>query len=263
MLVYVPADFPWTAEVFPPARALTYAQTPSPKEADILRRSDRDNVIVEAHTGTKAKCHHETRFPLKSGPRHLPNVMDGIVHFNYCLDVSAEATPRFGLEIHRLRGEQTQRKPDLAFDQDGNMVADGVVRFQSDVGAMYGFTIRNMSDVAVFPHLFYFDPDTFTIQQWYEPSRTALPPGGTVNIGMGAERAFEFALEPGQQESSGFLKLFVTCHRLDLAWMRQEISPFHPDFPEVLEATGRAGVERSTTPLQWDALTVTLTMTEH
>ncbi|KAJ7648730.1 hypothetical protein DFH06DRAFT_1209452 [Mycena polygramma] len=190
--------------------------------------------------------------------------MDGVVHFNYCLDVSAEAMPlkgRFELEMHRLRGEQPERKPNLAFGRDGNMVVDGAVRFQSDDGAIYGFTIRNISDVAVFPHLFYFDPVTYTIKQWYEPSRAALPPGGTATIGMGDERAFEFELEPGQQESSGFLKLFVTRHRLDLGWMRQEMSPFNPRFQEGLEAAGRAKFEKSTTPMQWDALTVILTMT--
>ncbi|KAJ6478123.1 hypothetical protein C8R47DRAFT_1139385 [Mycena vitilis] len=262
MLVYIPTDFPYAADLFPTTRALKYAQTLSTDDADILVRlgGDRHEIVIEPLTGTITQCHREARFPLKSGPTYLPKVMDGIDHFNYCLDLFTEASPlkgSFALEMHRLRGEYTQRRPNL----DGNMIVDGVVRFQSDAGAKYGFTIRNTSDVPVFPYLFYFDPGTYTIQQWYVPTRAALPPGATVTVGIGNELAFEFELEPGQQESSGFLKLFVTRHRLDLGWMTQGVSPFNPGFQQGLDAVGRAGFEKSVTPMQWDTLTVILTMT--
>jgi hypothetical protein len=44
------------------------------------------------------------------------------------------------------------------------MIKDGEVRLTSEVGAQYGFTIRNNSDEELFPYLFYFDPETYTIQ---------------------------------------------------------------------------------------------------
>jgi hypothetical protein len=44
------------------------------------------------------------------------------------------------------------------------MIKDGAVGLTSEVGAQYGFTIRNSSGEDLFPYLFYFDPETCTIQ---------------------------------------------------------------------------------------------------
>jgi hypothetical protein len=44
------------------------------------------------------------------------------------------------------------------------MIKDGEVVLTSEVGAQYGFTIRNTSEEDLFPYLFYFDPGTYTIQ---------------------------------------------------------------------------------------------------
>jgi hypothetical protein len=75
---------------------------------------------------------------------------------------------------------------------------------------------------------------------------------------MGGERAFEFTLSAGQEESSGFLKLFVAREFIDLKWIKQGMSPFHPQFV----GTGRLEMKHERLNyLTWDALTVTLTMT--
>jgi hypothetical protein len=52
------------------------------------------------------------------------------------------------------------------------MVENGEARFASEVGAKYGFTIRNTSSEDLFPYLFYFDPDAYTIQVRKVPSET-------------------------------------------------------------------------------------------
>jgi hypothetical protein len=44
------------------------------------------------------------------------------------------------------------------------LIKDGVVGLTSEVGAQYGFTIRNTSEGDLFPYLFYFDPETYTIK---------------------------------------------------------------------------------------------------
>jgi hypothetical protein len=75
---------------------------------------------------------------------------------------------------------------------------------------------------------------------------------------MGGERAFEFTLTEGQEESSGFLKLFVTREFVDLEWIKQRMSPFHTDFV----GTGRLETKHERLNYAtWDALTVTLTLT--
>jgi hypothetical protein len=147
--------------------------------------------------------------------------------------------------MHRLLGEYPFCGP------DGNMIKDGEVQFTLKDGAKYGFTIRNTSNVDLFPYLFYFDLETYTIkvstivhvwprvlilvrQSWYSPAGARVEPplrnGGMVTIGMGSERAFDFTLSPGELSSCGFLKLFVTSDYIDLGWIQQELSPFDPRF---------------------------------
>jgi hypothetical protein len=85
-----------------------------------------------------------------------------------------------------------------------------------------------------------------------------LPSKKRLTLGMGGERAFEFTLLEGQKESSGFLKLFVAREFVDLEWIKQRMSPFHPEFV----GTGRLGMNYEKLIYStWDALTVTLTMT--
>jgi hypothetical protein len=45
------------------------------------------------------------------------------------------------------------------------MVKDGVVEFASEAGAKYGYTICSNKDCPddLFPYLFWFDPDEYTI----------------------------------------------------------------------------------------------------
>ncbi|KAJ6582050.1 hypothetical protein B0H19DRAFT_1370207 [Mycena capillaripes] len=238
------------------------------KEAHVLVRSDGDEIVIESLTATMLKCITEVRFPLHGNPAHLPDVFDGVAHFNYFLERKNVADPLhgFALEMHQLRGNYPMHEPDPSVGKNGNMVVDGAVRFVSDANAIYGFTIRNTSPEELFPYLFYFDPEEYTIDvrsvDWYTPeNRNAAPldaNDGKVTLGMGGEKAFEFSLPPGKRESSGFLKLFVTREFIDLGWIEQGLSPFDSKF----EGTGRLKVQREKLDCisTWDALTVTLTM---
>jgi hypothetical protein len=171
LLVHIPTDFAYTAQLFPPTRTrrtLKYVQAPSLDQAHIVVRNDGDEIVIEPRTSTMRRCRCETRFSLHHDSAHLPVAIDGIAHFNYFLERSndAEQNPlrgKFALEMHRLMGDYPQRKPDPRVGKDGNMVENGEVRFASEVGAKYGFTIRNASVEELFPYLFYFDPDAYTI----------------------------------------------------------------------------------------------------
>ncbi|KAJ7126739.1 caspase domain-containing protein [Mycena epipterygia] len=269
--VYTPADFPYTSDLFPTTNITRqwskrkFVQAPSTDQADILIRKavDSDEIVVERLTGTIIESQRETRFSLKGGTVDLPSVVDGIAHFNYFLERhnGSAQLPGVSLEMHRLLGVYPGRKPD---PEVGNMIHRHEARFSSEMGAKYGFTIRNTSEVDLFPYLFFFDPSQYTIHCWYAPAgshvRPPLASGGTVTIGMGGERAFEFTLSPGETESSGFLKLFVSTKYLNLGWNQQQISPFDPAFqnPDRFNGPREAKVEAP----RWDALTVILTMTE-
>ncbi|KAJ7899343.1 hypothetical protein B0H13DRAFT_2337154 [Mycena leptocephala] len=154
MLVYTPADFPYTSVLFPTTGPPKFVPVSSLEEAH----------IVACKAGLAL-----------GDPAHLPHAIDGVAHFSYFLDCGNEADRLEGveLEMHRLLGEYPFCVPD---SQDGNMIKDGVVQVTSKAGAKYGFTIRNTSDEDLFPYLFYFDPHTCTIQNWYSPTGAGVEP---------------------------------------------------------------------------------------
>ncbi|KAJ7906005.1 caspase domain-containing protein [Mycena leptocephala] len=265
MLVHAPADFPHTSVLFPTTgtvRRPNFVTAPSLEEAHIVVRSDGDEIVIDPRTSTVLAGLPKPRLAL-GDPAHLPHAIDGVAHFSYFLECANETDRLEGveLEMHRLRGEYPCCTPD---PQIGNMIEDGAVRVMSEVGAQYGFTIRNTSDEDLFPYLFYFDPETYTVQNWYSPAgagvESPLPSGAMVTIGMGSERAFDFTLSPVELSSCGFLKLFVTSEYIDLGWLRQELSPFDPRFVGI----GRFRMSHEPLDLKtrwnaiWDARTVTL-----
>jgi hypothetical protein len=74
---------------------------------------------------------------------------------------------------------------------------------------------------------------------------------------MGGELAFQFGLPAGMTSSSGFLKLFVATHYLNLDWIEQK-TPFDANF----DHTDRPDTVREDFVQQdtWDTLTVAVTM---
>ncbi|KAJ7904792.1 caspase domain-containing protein [Mycena leptocephala] len=281
LCVHTPADFRHTAHLFP--KISNTGRMPrfvaaSPEGAHFIVRCEEAEIVIEPCKDTTIrKAQPEMRFPL-GNPAHLPDAMDGVAHFNYFLERSNKKDPLMGgfsLEMHRLLGEYPARYPDTSVGQNGNMVIDGAVRFASEEGARYGFTMRNMSYEDLYPYLFYFNPETFIIQYWYLPEDSRVAPplqsGRSLTLGMGGERAFEFTLKKDQKESSGFLKLFVARKFVDLKWIKQSMSPFDAEFVGVgqrlspfdaVVGVARREMTRQLNDSPWDALTVLLTMTQ-
>ncbi|KAJ7736240.1 caspase domain-containing protein [Mycena maculata] len=246
--VYTPDGFPHTADLFPAHDILKqpngrkYVQAISVQDADISMRREDAEIVIENLKSTILECQRETRFSLSS-TAHLPKVVDGIAHFNYFLERHHGEAPLTGvsLEMHRLVGDYPGRTPDLTEGpaHDGNLVANRAVSITSIPGAKYGFTIRNTSMDDLFPYLFYFDPEEYTITLWYGPetAQVAAPLkaktrqlDGTVTIGMGGEPGFSFPLPADQNFGAGFFKLFVATEYLEIDWIKQTVSPFDPDF---------------------------------
>ncbi|KAJ6455387.1 caspase domain-containing protein [Mycena sanguinolenta] len=252
--IYAPDDFPHAAGLFPvPADSpQQFAQVNTVGDADITVKTEGEIVIG------LVKSQRENRITLPGNNAHLLEAIQGVVRFDYFLDCATKANriEDVGLEMYQLKGEYPACKPD---PQRENLIRDGKVRLVSDKGAKYGFTIRNGSSYKLFPHLFYLDPQTYTIEQWYSPACARSPlksDGETVTLGMGSDRAFQFELSPGELLSSGFFKLFVTDEYIDLGWIKQDTSPF--------ESTGRLRLSHESWDLvtmRWDALTVALTIT--
>ncbi|KAF7354161.1 Protein TIC 214 [Mycena venus] len=260
--VHLAPDFPYTADVFPTTnltrRPHKFVQATSPMSAGISLRAEGSEIIIQALTSTIMQCRRETRFKLDAHTPRLPVVLDGIAHFNYFLDRHHGSAPlNVALEMYRLAGEYPGRYPDPSV---GNLVQNKEALLPSDPTAKYGFIIKNLSSVDLFPYLFYFNPEKYTISEWYTPPGNAGHPlkrGGEVTVGMGGENAFTFKLPEGETSSSGFLKLFVSTKFLDLRWLRQT-TPFDLQF----DVTARLDGDRETFEelVTWHALTVIITM---
>jgi hypothetical protein len=167
--VYTAGHFPHTAELFrkprtgPPRR---FVKTDSPERADIIVRSEKEEnqeILVKTCTPTMRKCSPpEMRLALSPT---LPDAMDAIAHFTSCLELTqAKHTHRisgFKLEMYLLGGEFPECKP---LDLNANMISAGEVQFTSNDDAMYGFRMCNTSGLDLFPYLFYFDPERYTVE---------------------------------------------------------------------------------------------------
>ncbi|KAJ7747457.1 hypothetical protein DFH07DRAFT_747791 [Mycena maculata] len=205
-------------------------------------------------------------------PAHLPKIIDGITHFNFFLEHHHGGPSKdFSLEVHRLLGEFPARRPDSDAGPrgDGNLVADNTVTITSTPDNKFGFTIRNTSMFDLFPYLFYFDPEEYTINLWYGPEapQVAAPLKaktqqlhGEVTIGMGSEPGFGFELPDNQKSGSGFFKLFVATEYLEMDWIQQKISPLDPTFEGAPRGLKMVREKLKYIP-RWDALTVALTIT--
>ncbi|KAJ7142208.1 hypothetical protein C8R44DRAFT_191438 [Mycena epipterygia] len=275
--VYTPADFPYTSDLFPTTNISSelyvyehnFVQAPSPDKADIIIRkaADSNEIVIERLTGTLLESQRETRFPLKANTS-FPFLVNGIAHFHYFLDSHHGSAPLegFSVEMHRLMGDYPDRRPDPNVGHDGNMIDLHEARFSSEMGAKYGFTMRNASAEDLFPYIFYFDPVMYTIQCWYSPAakKDVEPPllrGGALTIGMDQERAFEFMLEPGESESSGIVKLFVSTTPPDFEPIAQQLTPSDPSSQYVRCPRFKNRREPMADTPRWDALSVMLTMT--
>jgi hypothetical protein len=77
---------------------------------------------------------------------------------------NGSALPGFSLEMHRLKGMYPNREPDRSYGDNGNLNAFNQIHLQPEKGAKYAFLMRNTSPYDLFPYLFYFDPNDYTVK---------------------------------------------------------------------------------------------------
>lgn len=205
------------------------------------------------------RAHGLTRMPYNTpvDTRRLLPVMRSAADFFWHLKRTKPIKDYVALECFELHEDATAdefvpvMKPR---DTDNNLNKGGIIEIPVGRQATYGFLIKNMSPVALYAALFYFDASDFSIrkhtsivlfitclmndsEQYYVPGNAkngdipaCLPAGGCLTIGYGAGGAlpWSYELRKGQDVDVGFLKLFVSTKSVDYSHVEQQ-SPF-PQF---------------------------------
>jgi hypothetical protein len=168
--VYVAPDFPYMDALFPTTeitrqpQGRKFVQAAAADKADVVLRAEGDDIVIEHRMSAFMEIAAEIRVPRSriGNIAHFPKVLDGIALFNYFLERHHGDAPLEGaaLEMYRLAGEWPEYEPDTTI---GNMVKLHEARFSLESDAKYGFIFCNNTDEDLFPYLFYFDPEEYTI----------------------------------------------------------------------------------------------------
>jgi hypothetical protein len=132
------------------------------KDADIELKGPSDGLFVVERLGglfkDRSMAAAITQFSLNPDEYHrLPAIVDSIAHFHYYLKRHGDTPIPVTLEMHVLTGLSPNYVP------SANIFAHKVAQIKYKKLRKYGFTICNSSPYTLFPYLFYFDPEHYTI----------------------------------------------------------------------------------------------------
>jgi len=211
-------------------------------DVSVVYTDQRDVLLYRTDPLT---CRHSSQ-TIKVSQNALPAILDTVAHFNlwlYRFNALAPVNQLLITELHRLRpvdeisgrcvyvpigddllASDTEPIPksEDAFHYRLEEVKEAVI---TDMDSYYGLTLTNRSPFDLFPYVFYFDPEKYSIQAWYLPSSSSPPlpcqkhdQASKLFIGYGDSSAdtLKFSLPEGTIADSGFLKIFASTSYVDL-----------------------------------------------
>lgn len=127
-------------------------------------------VYFERHNDSAVNSHIGSRMP-----RGIPvdeidtlhNVVKAACHFVYHLTRSApDSADNVRMEMHNLRYDNSDGFYEPIFRPVGeNLIAEEPAKIYVDDEQDFGITIINDSDAVLYPYLYYFDPNDFSISE--------------------------------------------------------------------------------------------------
>ncbi|KZT69590.1 hypothetical protein DAEQUDRAFT_765421 [Daedalea quercina L-15889] len=126
--------------------------------------------------------------------------------------------------------------PQSTYHVRGNGVKEAIIQASED--KCYGLTLvtscksesQNSPPMSLFPYVFYFDPEDYSITRLYAPENPKQAPlvraqgqRYQLDIGHGASstRCLQFPLPKGINKASAFLKIFVSTEYIDMDGLEQ------------------------------------------
>lgn len=212
---------------------------------------------------------------------YFPDLFITIARFNFFLAHENPRHPfaeRVHFELHLLESDHSY---DI-LDDDGDLEFISVrklrkqIAFRNDEARIehaesdnYAFVLRNLSSTPLFPHLIYFDPSTYAIENWYSPfhpDQPTLLPRNKLQIGASPEHQadFSFFLVPGERSDTSFVKLILLDTPAQLSFIEQNpILGCDENGVKHVHKRGITGGDgESARPLtgRWDSLTRRITV---
>ncbi|KAF7334566.1 ICE-like protease (Caspase) p20 domain protein [Mycena venus] len=261
----------------------------SHSEYRLLRADVKEESHIALHATSSGYITVERQDPLMTkfsspsvdsmltvGPS-LPRALQKIAHFYFhlgrrqahaeaLLDSNSLSTKHVSLHMRRLENDEGLLHP-------GSKITLAENTFYLDAehsGCYYTLTIDNKSHYGLYPYLFYFNPDDYSITAVYLPPTTAVWPPlkayASLTIGDGrCGTRLNFTLRGGCFDG-GFFKLIVCTRNISLAHIAQKSPLFEtPSAPVIAYPDGDSCGERMmldvlhTTPEFWSASVVAVT----
>ena len=194
--------------------------------------------------------------------------IDAIANFHLHLRRRNSEAPlhrRVTMGLHRLNPESWSPATE-------NLLEDGKVTLTYDDNSIYAVSLKNSSDIDLWPYLFWMDATGYAIRPLYLPDPAAvappLPRGAELTIGTGnvGSEALVFTLNDNERYSSGFLKLFLSTAYAPMSLVEQgspmsvlpPTEPLQPQPPLDVSRTGK--VEVSPPEELWDTVMACVTV---
>ncbi|KAH9979028.1 hypothetical protein BGW80DRAFT_1435319 [Lactifluus volemus] len=174
-----------------------------------------------------------------------------------CPQTAIDAVANFHLHLHRRNSEVPLHRrvtmglhrldPESWSSATENLLEDGKVTLTHDDNSIYAVSLKNSSDIDLWPYLFWMDATGYAIRSLYLPDPAAaappLPRGAELTIGTGnvGSEALVFTLNDSEPYSSGFLKLFLSTAYAPMSLVEQG-SPMSSQPPLDVSWTGKSEV---------------------
>jgi len=239
------------------------------KQADISVQNHLDCLSIQRHDSLISNnCPQIVQVDTRHALDDV-KAIDAAANFHLHLHRRNSKAPlckRVTMGLHQLDGESWVPVEENLFD-------DGKATLTLDDSSLYAVSLKNSSDVDLWPYLFWMDATGYTIRPVFLPDPAAAPPlqqGGQLTIGTGniGSEALAFKLNDGEPYNSGFFKLFLSTAYAPMSLVEQGLPTTVPQpvdpAPPLSPSPSRspAGAEKPEMPPKelWDTMMACVTI---
>ncbi|KAG8715603.1 hypothetical protein FRC11_002490 [Ceratobasidium sp. 423] len=239
---------------------------------------NHDVALLPAKGGVEIRAAHS--IPGRLGTSHIlkpdltskqvVEILTSVIYFHFHLkrqNPKAPVRPLLGVALREL-SERTNSWGSIIYevkgkDLFGESVSTGTVAtLQADPKKVFGLELTNRSQENLYPYVFYFDFEDYSVGALYEPPgrsvKAPLQAGRTLTIGYGSGGSQPFQVDftnPKSDKEYGAFLLMVFSEWVDIAYLQQE-SPLHG------AVNDHRGAERGLNSSVWDSVVVRVEMTK-